>query len=130
MAAAEIIGTKIAEQVERLSIKIYEKANDYAAQRGIIIADTKFEFGLDESTNPPTVILIDEVLTPDSSRFWRVDRYEAGRAQDSFDKQYLRGMGHLMRIPRSETFNLHPRLAAHDQPKRQTWSRDVKRGRC
>ena len=89
--AAQIIGPEIAEQVERLSIQIYEKANDYAAEHGIIIADTKFEFGLDETTSPPTVTLIDEVLTPDSSRFWRADMYEVGKAQNSFDKQPLRG---------------------------------------
>lgn len=92
MAAANIVGKHYADQIEALSIQIYLTASDYAAKKGIIIADTKFEFGLDESTTPPTVILIDEVLTPDSSRFWSADRYEVGRGQDSYDKQYLRGM--------------------------------------
>lgn len=92
MAAANIVGKQYADQIEALSIQIYLTASDYAAKKGIIIADTKFEFGLDESTTPPTVILIDEVLTPDSSRFWSADRYEVGRGQDSYDKQYLRGM--------------------------------------
>lgn len=73
-------------------MQIYEKANSYAAERGIIIADTKFEFGLDESATPPAVVLIDEVLTPDSSRFWSAGTFELGRSQDSYDKQYLRGM--------------------------------------
>lgn len=86
------MGKHYADQIEALSIQIYLTASDYAAKKGIIIADTKFEFGLDESTTPPTVILIDEVLTPDSSRFWSADRYEVGRGQDSYDKQYLRGM--------------------------------------
>ena len=73
---------------------MYEKASAFASERGIIIADTKFEFGLDEATTPPSVVLIDEVLTPDSSRFWRAEEYEVGRGQDSLDKQYLRG--HMM----------------------------------
>lgn len=64
------------------------QARDYAEKRGIIIADTKFEFGLDPSTNEIT--LIDEVLTPDSSRFWPLEKYEVGKGQSSYDKQYLR----------------------------------------
>ncbi len=92
------MGKQYADQIEALSLQIYRSANDYAAKRGIIIADTKFEFGLDEKTTPPTVVLIDEVLTPDSSRFWRADKYEVGRGQDSYDKQYLRG-----RIPIEST---------------------------
>lgn len=63
-------------------------AHDYAYERGLIIADTKFEFGLDRSTDE--IVLVDEVLTPDSSRFWPKDRYVIGQGQDSFDKQYLR----------------------------------------
>jgi phosphoribosylamine--glycine ligase len=73
-----------------LSLQIYKVGRDYAAERGIIIADTKFEFGLDESTTPPSVVLIDEVLTPDSSRFWDSVKYTVGKAQESLDKQYLR----------------------------------------
>ena len=91
MPAAKIVGEAHADQIEQLSLELYEKANAYAAKRGIIIADTKFEFGLDESTTPAAVVLIDEVLTPDSSRFWNAAKYEVGRGQDSYDKQYLRG---------------------------------------
>ena len=69
-----------------MSLKIYTAGRDYAKQRGIIIADTKFEFGLFEGK----LILIDEVLTPDSSRFWPADQYAPGRGQPSFDKQYVR----------------------------------------
>jgi phosphoribosylaminoimidazole-succinocarboxamide synthase len=88
--AADIVGAEYADQIATLSLKLYTAARDYAAERGIIIADTKFEFGLDESTNPPSIILIDEVLTPDSSRFWDASKYEVGRSQDSLDKQPLR----------------------------------------
>jgi phosphoribosylaminoimidazole-succinocarboxamide synthase len=86
--AAEIVGPKYAQMIEDLAIKVYTTARDYAAERGIIIADSKFEFGLDEETDE--VILVDEVLTPDSSRFWPADTYEVGREQMSYDKQYLR----------------------------------------
>ncbi|MEI7730841.1 MAG: phosphoribosylaminoimidazolesuccinocarboxamide synthase [Verrucomicrobiota bacterium] len=84
--AAQIVGPAIAEQARDLSLKIYRSAREYARQRGILIADTKFEFGLFEGK----LILIDEVLTPDSSRFWPTDRYEPGRGQPSFDKQFVR----------------------------------------
>jgi phosphoribosylamine--glycine ligase/phosphoribosylformylglycinamidine cyclo-ligase len=84
------VGAKYAEKIASLSLEIYRAAQDYATERGIIIADTKFEFGLDESTSPPSVVLIDEVLTPDSSRFWDANSYEPGRPQASLDKQYLR----------------------------------------
>lgn len=90
-AAAEIVGKEYAEEIERLSLRIYAEADAYAAARGIILADTKFEFALDETTEPPSVVLVDEVLTPDSSRFWSAKDYEIGRPQDSFDKQFLRG---------------------------------------
>lgn len=86
--AAEIVGDRYASRIEELALKVYKTAAEYARERGIIIADTKFEFGLDEETDD--IVLIDEVLTPDSSRFWPADRYEVGRDQDSFDKQYLR----------------------------------------
>ena len=84
--AAEIVGHDIAEQARSASLKIYNTARDYARKRGIIIADTKFEFGQlgDE------LILIDEVLTPDSSRFWPADQYQPGKSQPSFDKQFVR----------------------------------------
>jgi phosphoribosylaminoimidazole-succinocarboxamide synthase len=80
------IGRAAAEQLRALSLAVYERARDYADSRGILIADTKFEWGLHEGR----VILIDEVLTPDSSRFWPKDGYEPGRPQPSFDKQYVR----------------------------------------
>ncbi len=84
--AAKLIGDK-AEIVKSLAVKLYSTARDYAATRGIIIADTKFEFGTDATGN---VILADEVLTPDSSRFWPAKEYKPGVVQNSFDKQYLR----------------------------------------
>ncbi|TVY55606.1 Phosphoribosylaminoimidazole-succinocarboxamide synthase [Lachnellula cervina] len=86
--AAEIVGQKYADRIEKLALSLYTAARDYAKDRGIIIADTKFEFGLDEETDE--IVLVDEVLTPDSSRFWPADKYEVGREQESFDKQYLR----------------------------------------
>lgn len=82
-----LIGNDLAEQVRDISLKIYTHARDYAAARGIIIADTKFEFGLDPSGQ---LVLIDEVLTPDSSRFWPVEQYQIGRNPPSFDKQFVR----------------------------------------
>jgi phosphoribosylaminoimidazole-succinocarboxamide synthase len=84
--AAKIVGADIAEEARAKSLKIYNSARDYARQRGIIIADTKFEFGLFDGK----LILIDEVLTPDSSRFWPADQYQPGRGQPSFDKQFVR----------------------------------------
>ncbi|KAK3336635.1 putative phosphoribosylaminoimidazole-succinocarboxamide synthase [Cercophora scortea] len=86
--AAEIVGERYASRIEALALQVYTAGAAYARERGIIIADTKFEFGLDEETDD--IVLIDEVLTPDSSRFWPADQYEVGRDQDSFDKQYLR----------------------------------------
>ena len=80
------LGQEISEQIKNLSIVVYKKAADYGWEKGIIIADTKFEFGINEGK----VILIDEVLTPDSSRFWPRDEYGPGRAQFSFDKQFVR----------------------------------------
>lgn len=82
----ELLGEAVAEQVRDLSIRIYDAGRDYARGKGIIVADTKFEFGVFEGR----VILIDEVLTPDSSRFWPADRYQIGSNPPSFDKQYLR----------------------------------------
>jgi phosphoribosylaminoimidazole-succinocarboxamide synthase len=86
--AKKIAGVDIAEQARSASLKIYNFARDYARKRGIIIADTKFEFGLDDSTGK--LVLIDEVLTPDSSRFWPADQYAPGKGQPSFDKQFVR----------------------------------------
>ena len=85
--AAEIIGEDLALQVQAKAIELYKKASAYAESRGIIICDTKFEFGTDENG---TLILMDEVLTPDSSRFWPADQYEVGTNQPSFDKQFVR----------------------------------------
>jgi phosphoribosylaminoimidazole-succinocarboxamide synthase len=86
--AAEIIGDRpLMEELRRISIEIYRRAADHAAERGIILADTKFEFG---SSAGAEIVLGDEVLTPDSSRFWPADGYEPGRSQSSFDKQYVR----------------------------------------
>jgi phosphoribosylaminoimidazole-succinocarboxamide synthase len=84
--AAQIVGQDIAEKARAASLKLYHFARDYARRRGIIIADTKFEFGLLDDK----LILIDEALTPDSSRFWPADQYQPGKAQPSFDKQFVR----------------------------------------
>ena len=90
------IGGELAEKVRSISLEIYRRAVAYAEPRGIILADTKFEFGLIEKTAPGhlgpggTLIWIDEALTPDSSRFWPADGYQPGRAQPSYDKQYVR----------------------------------------
>ncbi len=85
--AANLVGRERAEQVRDASIALYEFARDHARTRGIIIADTKFEFGIDADD---TLVLIDEVLTPDSSRFWPVDGYSPGSSPPSYDKQYVR----------------------------------------
>jgi phosphoribosylaminoimidazole-succinocarboxamide synthase len=84
--AEEIVGTEIALEVREASLKLYTAGRNYARERGIIIADTKFEFGVFENH----LILIDEVLTPDSSRFWPADHYKPGRSQPSYDKQFVR----------------------------------------
>lgn len=81
------LGTALAEQVRDVSLTLYQQAAGYALQRGIIIADTKFEFGLDENNE---LVLIDEILTPDSSRFWPLDQYQPGHNPPSFDKQFVR----------------------------------------
>jgi phosphoribosylaminoimidazole-succinocarboxamide synthase len=84
---AEIIGSENTEKLKSLSLQIYDKASKYALQRGLILADTKFEFGLDKNGE---IILADEVLTPDSSRFWALEEYEVGISPPSFDKQFVR----------------------------------------
>ncbi len=83
----ELIGAELAERVRAISLSLYQTAADYALKRGIIIADTKFEFGLDDAG---TLYLIDEALTPDSSRFWSAKTYQPGTDPKSFDKQYIR----------------------------------------
>lgn len=84
---ASLLGEELTEQVSAKAIKLYSEAADYARSKGIIIADTKFEFGLDENG---VLTLMDEVLTPDSSRFWSVDSYQVGSNPPSFDKQFIR----------------------------------------
>lgn len=84
--AVDLVGRETAEFVRDKTLEIYTRARDYAATKGLILADTKFEFG----ETPDGIILIDEVLTPDSSRFWDAADYEPGRAQDSYDKQFVR----------------------------------------
>ena len=86
--AATLIGEEIYSKVSTVALELYKTASDYAVTKGLILADTKFEFGADLVTGD--IILIDELLTPDSSRYWPADQYEAGRSQPSFDKQYLR----------------------------------------
>lgn len=83
----KLIGPELTDNMAEVSVKLYQRAADYARTKGIIIADTKFELGLDSDN---TLILIDEVLTPDSSRFWPLDQYRPGQGQPSFDKQFLR----------------------------------------
>ena len=85
--AATMVGGEVAEQVRTLAISVYKRAAGMAEGKGIIIADTKMEFGVDEQGD---LILIDELLTPDSSRFWPKEKYETGRGQESFDKQFVR----------------------------------------
>jgi phosphoribosylaminoimidazole-succinocarboxamide synthase len=85
--AAELVGRERLDEVEETAIALYRFASEHAAERGILIADTKFEFGLDSEGN---LVLGDEALTPDSSRFWPADEYEPGRPQPSFDKQFVR----------------------------------------
>ena len=82
----EMVGIELTDRMAKISVELYQRAADYARTRGIIIADTKFEMGLDGDR----LLLIDEVLTPDSSRFWPLDQYEPGRGQPSYDKQLLR----------------------------------------
>ena len=85
--AVELIGEEMANQVKEVSIALYKTASDYARERGIIIADTKFEFGVDENNK---LVLIDEILTPDSSRYWPADQYQKGISPPSYDKQFIR----------------------------------------
>ena len=83
----DLIGAKATDMLREASLRLYTEARSYARERGIIIADTKFEFGLDKNGS---LVLVDEVLTPDSSRFWPADAYQPGRSQPSFDKQFVR----------------------------------------
>jgi phosphoribosylaminoimidazole-succinocarboxamide synthase len=94
----EIVGQELAEKLRDVSLRIYSQARDIAEKKGIIIADTKFEFGIYDNE----LILIDEILTPDSSRFWSVRTYEPGRGQDSYDKQIIRD--YLLSLDWSQTY--------------------------
>jgi len=85
--AVELVGSERFDEVERVSLALYRQASEHAAERGIVIADTKFEFGVDEDGR---LVLADEAFTPDSSRFWPADEYAPGRSQPSFDKQFVR----------------------------------------
>ena len=91
-SAAEIIGQDLYDQISAVAVKLYKTAAEYAHSRGLILADTKFEFGLIPSQDggKNQLILVDEALTPDSSRYWPLDGYAPGGPQPSFDKQYLR----------------------------------------
>lgn len=88
--AAKLVGQELYNQISTAALKLYTTASDYALTRGLILADTKFEFGLVSEGSEKTLILIDELLTMDSSRYWPLDEYKPGGAQPSFDKQYLR----------------------------------------
>jgi len=83
----DLVGSSLADQVKRVSLELYKQASEFALSKGIIIADTKFEFGLDEEGQ---LTLIDEILSPDSSRFWPANEYKVGISPPSFDKQYIR----------------------------------------
>ncbi|ODV86020.1 hypothetical protein CANARDRAFT_28072 [[Candida] arabinofermentans NRRL YB-2248] len=85
--ATDLIGVELCEKLSDKAIELYTKAKDYSVSKGIILADTKFEFGL---TKTNELVLVDEVLTPDSSRFWNLENYKIGESQDSYDKQFLR----------------------------------------
>lgn len=104
--AREIVGQEAGTRLEKISLSVYRKASEYAAERGVIIADTKFEIGdLDGR-----MILIDEVLTPDSSRFWDASVYEPGKGQPSYDKQFVRD--YLLTLPWNQTYP-GPELPTH-----------------
>ena len=103
--AAEIIGATHARQMEELTLAIYDRAAAHAATRGILLADTKFEFGLDPAGQ---MVLADEVLTPDSSRFWPASGYNPGRAQPSFDKQFVRDYLESIQFDKSTPVELPP----------------------
>lgn len=118
--ACELVGSDLMGKIRDQSLLIYTTARDYAAERGIIIADTKFEFGL-EAGNPEPV-LIDEVLTPDSSRFWPAAEWQAGREQNSFDKQYVRNYTQQL-VDRGEWNKAYPAPALPDEVIKNTLAR-------
>ena len=112
----KLIGEEDAEKIKELSLKIYKEGAEYARKKGIIIADTKFEFGkIDDQ-----IILVDEILTPDSSRFWPADLYEPGKSQPSFDKQYVRDyLSSTGWDKNSDPPNLPPEVVSETQNKYQ-----------
>ncbi len=118
--ACDIAGAELMQNIRDTSIEIYETARDFAAARGIIIADTKFEFGAAPGSTSP--ILIDEVLTPDSSRFWPADDYAPGREQDSFDKQYVRNYTEEL-VARGEWDKQYPAPSLPDEVIENTLAR-------
>ena len=111
--AREIVGNEVGAALEGISLGVYKRASDYAAERGVIIADTKFEIGaLRQAQGGERMILIDEVLTPDSSRFWDAKTYEPGKSQPSFDKQFVRD--YLLTLDWDQTYpgpELPPEIA-------------------
>jgi phosphoribosylaminoimidazole-succinocarboxamide synthase len=104
--ACELVGRELMTTLRDLSLTIYQMGHDHAAKRGIILADTKFEFGMPLDQNETKPILIDEVLTPDSSRFWPASEYAPGRDQNSFDKQYVRN--YLQELVDQSRWNKEP----------------------
>ena len=109
--AREIVGDEAGRRLEEISLAVYKRASDYAAERGVIIADTKFEIGvLRQAQDDEKMILIDEVLTPDSSRFWDASVYEPGKGQPSYDKQFVRD--YLLTLQWGQTYP-GPELPAH-----------------
>lgn len=104
--AAEVVGAPLMTTLRDLTLALYQLGHDYAAQHGIILADTKFEFGIPLDSADQQPILIDEAMTPDSSRFWPADDYEVGRDQSSFDKQFVRN--HLQALVDAGEWNKEP----------------------
>ncbi|KAJ5288564.1 hypothetical protein N7478_001594 [Penicillium angulare] len=118
--ATAILGEPYASKVAELAVQLYKAAHAYALERGVIIADTKFEFGVDEETNE--VVLADEVLTPDSSRFWPKDSYAIGKGQSSFDKQYLRDWLVSQGLKGKEGVRMTPEVAQQTAAKyKEAW---------
>ena len=111
-SACKLVGEDLMQNIRHKSLEIYTTAREYAGKRGIIIADTKFEFGLEPGSTEP--VLIDEILTPDSSRFWPLDEWQAGREQNSFDKQYVRNYTEEL-VARGEWNKEYPAPALPDE---------------
>jgi phosphoribosylaminoimidazole-succinocarboxamide synthase len=110
--ACDVVGKPLMSEIRDLSLMLYGTARDYAAQRGIIIADTKFEFGQESGSDAP--VLIDEILTPDSSRFWPAEEWQAGREQNSYDKQIVRNYTQAL-VDKSEWNKEYPGPALPDE---------------